>query len=91
MSNHKTIVALLTTLAVVLATSLCTTNDAFAQPSTQSGSADPEKLFADASALAEQGKLKPHVDSVYPLEKAGDAHAHIQARKNVGKVLLSCE
>lgn len=42
-------------------------------------------------ALAEQGKLKPHVDSVYPLEKAGDAHAHIQARKNVGKVLLSCE
>ncbi len=57
MSNHKTIVALLTTLAVVLATSLCTTNDAFAQPSTQSGSADPEKLFADASALAEQGKF----------------------------------
>ncbi|MFO0596984.1 MAG: medium chain dehydrogenase/reductase family protein [Myxococcaceae bacterium] len=41
--------------------------------------------------LAREGKLKAHVDKVFPLEQAGEAHAHIQARKNIGKVLLSCE
>jgi NADPH:quinone reductase-like Zn-dependent oxidoreductase len=41
--------------------------------------------------LAEQGLVKPHVDAVFPLAKAGEAHAHVQARKNVGKVVLDCE
>ncbi len=41
--------------------------------------------------LYERGSIKPHVDSVFPLSKAGDAHAHVQARKNVGKVLLDPE
>jgi NADPH:quinone reductase-like Zn-dependent oxidoreductase len=34
------------------------------------------------------GAVKPHVDRVFPLEQAGEAHAYVQARKNVGKVLL---
>jgi NADPH:quinone reductase-like Zn-dependent oxidoreductase len=42
-------------------------------------------------AMVEAGKLKAHVDKVFPLEQAGEAHAWIQARKNVGKVLLNCE
>ena len=37
------------------------------------------------------GAVKPHVDQVFPLEKAGEAHAYVQARKNVGKVLLSLD
>jgi NADPH:quinone reductase-like Zn-dependent oxidoreductase len=37
------------------------------------------------------GTVKPHVDRVFPLEKAGEAHAYMQARKNVGKVLFSCD
>ena len=37
------------------------------------------------------GKLTAHVDKVFPLEKAGEAHAYVQARKNIGKVLLSCD
>ena len=37
------------------------------------------------------GKLTAHVDKVFPLEKAGEAHEYVQARKNIGKVLLSCE
>ena len=41
--------------------------------------------------LNAQGKLTAHVDQVFPLEKAGDAHAHVQARKNIGKVLLSVD
>jgi len=35
------------------------------------------------------GVVKPHVDRVFPVEQAGEAHAHVQARKNVGKVLLA--
>jgi NADPH:quinone reductase-like Zn-dependent oxidoreductase len=41
--------------------------------------------------LGRQGKVNPHVDSVFPLSKGGDAHRHMQARKNVGKVLFDCE
>lgn len=42
-------------------------------------------------ALATSGKLDVHVDRVFPLEQAGEAHAHVQARKNIGKVLLACD
>ncbi len=38
--------------------------------------------------LLEIGALQPHIDSIFSVEKAADAHRHIQARKNVGKVLL---
>ncbi|MCC6337590.1 MAG: zinc-binding dehydrogenase [Myxococcales bacterium] len=38
--------------------------------------------------LYQQGHLKPHVDRVFPVDRAGEAHAWVQARKNVGKVLL---
>lgn len=41
--------------------------------------------------LNAEGKLTAHVDRVFPLEKAGEAHEYVQARKNIGKVLLSCE
>jgi NADPH:quinone reductase-like Zn-dependent oxidoreductase len=36
----------------------------------------------------EQGKIHPHVDRVFSFEEAGAAHAYIQDRKNIGKVLL---
>ncbi len=32
--------------------------------------------------------VRPHVDQAFPLEKIGAAHAHIEARKNIGKVVL---
>ncbi|PZR04714.1 MAG: alcohol dehydrogenase [Archangium gephyra] len=41
--------------------------------------------------LVEQKKLSVRVDKVFPLDKAGEAHAYVQARKNIGKVLLSCD
>lgn len=41
--------------------------------------------------LVNAGKLTMRVDRVFPLEKAGEAHAYVQARKNIGKVLLSCD
>lgn len=53
-----------------------------------------ELMGAHLDALLAQAKLgvvKPHVDRVFPLAQAGEAHAHIQARRNIGKVLLDCE
>lgn len=35
------------------------------------------------------GWVRPHVDRVFPLAEAGAAHAHIEARANIGKVLLA--
>lgn len=36
----------------------------------------------------EQGWIRPHVDRSFPFEQAGEAHAYIEARKNIGKIVL---
>lgn len=36
----------------------------------------------------EQGWVRPHVDKAFPFEQAGEAHAYIEARKNIGKIIL---
>ncbi len=36
-----------------------------------------------------QGSIKPHVDRTFTFDQASDAHAYIEAGKNVGKVLLA--
>ncbi len=36
-------------------------------------------------------KVRPHVDKVFPLSAGAEAHRHVQARKNVGKVVFDCE
>jgi NADPH:quinone reductase-like Zn-dependent oxidoreductase len=41
--------------------------------------------------LAAAGEVKPHVDTVFPLSKGADAHRHMQARNNVGKIVFDCE
>ncbi len=38
--------------------------------------------------LYREGKIRPHVDKVFPFTEAAAAHRFIQDRKNVGKVLL---
>lgn len=42
-------------------------------------------------AMYERGQVKPHVDRVFPLSKGAEAHAYVQARKNLGKVVFDCE
>jgi synaptic vesicle membrane protein VAT-1 len=39
-------------------------------------------------SLYEQGRIKPHIDRVYPFAEAAEAHRRIQSRQNVGKVVL---
>jgi NADPH:quinone reductase-like Zn-dependent oxidoreductase len=36
----------------------------------------------------EQGWVRPHVDRTFPFDQVGDAHAYIEARKNIGKIVL---
>lgn len=35
-------------------------------------------------------ELRPHVDRVFPLSQAADAHRYLQERRNVGKILFDC-
>jgi putative PIG3 family NAD(P)H quinone oxidoreductase len=37
---------------------------------------------------AEGGRLKPVIDSVFPLQQAADAHARMEAGEHVGKIVL---
>ena len=39
--------------------------------------------------LIEQGRVRPIVDSVYPLARAGEAHAKMAGSSHVGKILLT--
>jgi synaptic vesicle membrane protein VAT-1 len=50
-----------------------------------------EMLTGEIAALMDlyrKGAIRPVVDSVFPFEKAADAHRRIQRRENVGKVVL---
>ncbi|WP_042225092.1 NAD(P)H-quinone oxidoreductase [Oceanobacillus manasiensis] len=45
----------------------------------------------NALSLFEQEKLKAIVDRVFSMEKTGDAHRHMEANKNIGKIIVSVE
>lgn len=53
---------------------------------------EERELMAEAVAalldLYGRGAIEPRVDRSFPFEQAGEAHAYIEAGKNVGKVLL---
>jgi NADPH:quinone reductase-like Zn-dependent oxidoreductase len=52
---------------------------------------DEEKMRPWLSEIikgVEQGWVKPHVDRIFPFEKAGEAHLYIEKRQNIGKVVL---
>lgn len=39
--------------------------------------------------LVAAGKIKPVIDSTYPLAKAGDAHARMESSQHIGKIVLT--
>jgi NADPH:quinone reductase-like Zn-dependent oxidoreductase len=47
------------------------------------------RMLSDIVRLTGDGVLSPVVDRVFPFDRAGEAHAYIQGRKNFGKVLLT--
>jgi synaptic vesicle membrane protein VAT-1 len=53
---------------------------------------EPEKIRAWVDTLLRgvaDGWVRPHVDSTFPFDRSGEAHAYIEARRNIGKVLLT--
>ncbi|RAS70108.1 NADPH:quinone reductase-like Zn-dependent oxidoreductase [Lentzea atacamensis] len=53
------------------------------------GNANAASALADAHRVAESGAYTPRVDATYPLEKAADAHTHVQGGHARGKVLIT--
>jgi NADPH2:quinone reductase len=49
---------------------------------------DNRALVARALALAAAGRLQPMIGQVFPLSRAADAHAAIEARITIGKTIL---
>jgi synaptic vesicle membrane protein VAT-1 len=53
---------------------------------------EPGKIRAWVDTLLQgvaDGWVRPHVDSTFPFDRSGEAHAYIEARRNIGKVLLT--
>ena len=51
----------------------------------------PERLrhaLTNVVRLAAEGAVRPVVDATYPFEQAAEAHRRLEARRNVGKVVL---
>ena len=47
-----------------------------------------QRFIDEMLPLFDAGSLKPVIDSRYPLEQIADAHRHIEANANVGKILI---
>lgn len=54
-----------------------------------SGNANAAANLADAARLGDSGAYTPVVQAAYPVEKAADAHAHVQGGHTRGKVIIT--
>ncbi len=50
-----------------------------------------EEILAHIFPLLESGKVKPLIDSIYPLEQVEQAHAHMQSGQHMGKIILKVQ
>ena len=48
-----------------------------------------EEELTALKVMIEEGKLKPVVDKVYPLEEAADAHRRVEAEQRLGPVVIT--
>jgi putative PIG3 family NAD(P)H quinone oxidoreductase len=47
-----------------------------------------QRFIAEVLPLVERGSLRPVIDSRYPLDAIADAHRHMEANANIGKILI---
>lgn len=47
-----------------------------------------EEIMSRIFPLLESGKIKPMIDSIYPLEQVEQAHGHMQSGQHMGKIIL---
>jgi NADPH2:quinone reductase len=46
-------------------------------------------IEAKVTPLLREGRIKPLIDSTFPLEKAADAHRRIESSEHIGKIVLT--
>lgn len=56
----------------------------------KNGFAETEKWTEQILKWVSQKKFTPRVDREFPLDNAREAHEYLEARKNIGKVILTC-
>ena len=49
----------------------------------------PKEAFLNLKDLSEQEKIKPVIDSIYPLEKIAEAHAYVEMGHKRGNVVIT--
>ena len=49
----------------------------------------PKEAFFNLKALAEQGKITPVIDSIYPLEEIAEAHTYVEMGHKRGNVVIT--
>ena len=51
---------------------------------------DPDgAMLADLGKLIEDGKVKPVIDSTYPMEQTADAYAALKDGHAIGKIVVT--
>jgi NADPH:quinone reductase-like Zn-dependent oxidoreductase len=50
-----------------------------------------QRVMRELIAWYEAGVIKPHVDAVFPLDQAAEAHRFVEQRRSKGKVLLTTD
>lgn len=50
---------------------------------------DPGRALAEAAALGEAGRYVPHIEAIYRLDQAAEAHARSQSGHARGKLVIA--
>lgn len=48
-----------------------------------------EAITAQVLPLLQTGRIKPLMDSTFPLEKANEAHRRMETSQHIGKIVLT--
>ena len=50
---------------------------------------EEEEELLSVKTMIEEGKIKPAVDKIYPLEQAAEAHRRVETEQRLGIVVIS--